>query len=48
MKKGLWLLGIMAVPGVSWAVGAGGFANQVVGTRARGMGNAFAAGANDP
>lgn len=47
MKKVLWLIGVMVVPGLSWAVGAGGFANQVVGTRAMGMGNAFSAVADD-
>lgn len=32
----------------AWAVGGGGFANQIVGTRALGMGNAFVAVADDP
>ncbi|MBK7575229.1 MAG: outer membrane protein transport protein [Elusimicrobia bacterium] len=32
----------------AWAVGGGGFANQIVGTRAMGMGNAFVAVADDP
>jgi long-chain fatty acid transport protein len=31
-----------------WAVGSGGFTNQVVGTKALGMGNAFSAVADDP
>lgn len=32
----------------AWAVGGGGFANQIVGTRALGTGNAFVAVADDP
>lgn len=39
---------LVAILGTNvWAVGSGGFANQVVGTRALGMGNAFSAVADD-
>jgi long-chain fatty acid transport protein len=47
MKNVLWLLMGVLIPGTSWAVGAGGFANQVVGTKAMGMANAFSAVADD-
>ncbi|MCG3204292.1 MAG: putative outer membrane protein [Elusimicrobia bacterium] len=33
---------------LAWAVGSGGYTNQVVGTKALGMGNAFVATADDP
>lgn len=39
---------VLAMGHSAWAVGGGGFANQIVGTKALGMGNAFVAVADDP
>ncbi len=41
-------LGCLALANPLWAVGSGGFTNQVVGSKALGMGNAFVATADDP
>ena len=48
MKRGMASLLVLAMGHSAWAVGGGGFANQIVGTRALGMGNAFVAVADDP
>lgn len=48
MKRWIASLLVMAMGHSAWAVGGGGFANQIVGTRALGMGNAFVAVADDP
>ncbi|MBN1689075.1 MAG: outer membrane protein transport protein [Candidatus Omnitrophica bacterium] len=49
MRKLLAVLSLVVFPvSLSWAVGSGGYTNQVVGTKALGMGNAFVATADDP
>lgn len=49
MSRRLGWVGLLMGMAVSaGAVGSGGFSNQVVGTKALGMGNAFAAVADDP
>lgn len=48
MRRSMLVFIVVILVRNGWAVGAGGFANQVVGTRAMGMGNAFSAVADDP
>lgn len=48
MKRLIASVLVFAMGHSAWAVGGGGFANQIVGTRALGMGNAFVAVADDP
>lgn len=48
MRRMLLAYSMFFLAGSAWAVGSGGFANQVVGTKALGMGNAFTAVADDP
>lgn len=43
----LMLTGVVILGRAAWAVGSGAYTNQVVGTRALGMGNAFTAVADD-
>lgn len=47
MRRSMLVIGALILVRNGWAVGAGGFANQVVGTRAMGMANAFSAVADD-
>ncbi len=48
-KKFLPLFTLVVLPcQLAWSVGSGGYTNQVVGSKALGMGNAFVATADDP
>ncbi len=48
MKRLFFLLLTAIIPQTLWAVGSAGYANQVLGTKAFGMGNSFAGLADDP